>query len=167
MVHLNEIGTNYTKLISSPINIEHSVLIQQLKLEEDMALSLLRAASDAELSAGQTIILPLPPVQMCLRRKYYSVYKKACDTSSSRRLLSHQLDGISLNRIKPLNDGEWLKWLLEQNTFAVTDKFKNTWERQLNSHHGQAAGGHGDWLEQESGRHVNELNSSYLSCLPV
>lgn len=38
---------------------------------------------------------------------------------------------------------------------------------QFNSRCGQAAGGHGDWLEQDSGRHVNELNGTYLSCLSV
>lgn len=30
------------------------------------------------------------------------------------------------------------------------EKFKSTWELLFISHHGQAAGGHGDWLEQES-----------------
>lgn len=35
------------------------------------------------------------------------------------------------------------------------------------SHRGQAAGGHGGWLEQGPGRHVNELSSAHLSCLPV
>lgn len=46
-------------------------------------------------------------------------------------------------------------------------KFKSTWELLFISHRGQAAGGHGDWLERESGRHVNELNSTYSSSPPV
>lgn len=32
---------------------------------------------------------------------------------------------------------------------------------------GQAAGGHGGWLEQESAGHVNELSSTYFSLQPV
>lgn len=62
-LHLNEVGTYCTKLISN----EPSVLIQQLKLRKDTALSLFCSASDGESSAGQTIILPLAPVQ--LRKK--------------------------------------------------------------------------------------------------
>lgn len=67
MCHLNEVGTYYTKLISSLINIKHLVLTQQVKLAEHMALSLFLLASDAELSAGQTITLP--PVQKCVKRR--------------------------------------------------------------------------------------------------
>jgi len=62
--------------------------------------------------------------------------------------------------------GEWSGWW-SRTTPQLQMKFKSTWELLFISHHGQAAGGHGDWLEQESGRHVNELNSTYLSCLPV
>lgn len=50
MGHLNEAGTYYTKLISSPISIKHLVLIQRVKLAEDTALSLFSSDSDAELS---------------------------------------------------------------------------------------------------------------------
>ena len=46
-------------------------------------------------------------------------------------------------------------------------KFKSTWKLLFISHRGQATGGHGDWLEQDPWRHVNELSSTYLSRLPV
>jgi len=46
-------------------------------------------------------------------------------------------------------------------------KFKSIWKLLFISHRDQAAGGHGGWLEQESGKHVNELSSTYLSCPPL
>ena len=88
MCPLNEVGTFYTKLISSLINIKHLVLTQQVKLAEHMALSLFLLASDAELSAGQTITLP--PVQKKLKKKtgLFFVYKKASNTSSHQPLFT-------------------------------------------------------------------------------
>lgn len=94
MCHLNEVGTYYTKLISSLINIKHLVLTQQVKLAKHMASSS-PFASDAELSAGKTITLP--PVQKCLSSKQDPpvVYNKASNTANHLPLLLlHRLAGI-------------------------------------------------------------------------
>lgn len=62
-----------------------------------------------------------------------------------------------------LDGGGRLKGPVEQNISA----FPGTQRRLFISHRGQNSGGHGDWLEQESGEHVNELSSAHFNCLPV
>lgn len=59
--HLNEVGTYNTNLISGLINIKHSVLTQQVKLVQHMALFLF--SSEAKVSAGP-IITPPPVVDV-------------------------------------------------------------------------------------------------------
>lgn len=93
----------------------------------------------------------------------FLVYKKASNTPNHLPLsLLHQLAGIYWIELNLwVIVGYWSGWW--SSTKQSQTQFKSTWELLFISHHGQAAGGHGDWLEQESGRHVNELNSTYLS----
>lgn len=118
-----------------------------------MALLTLSHRLKAELSAAAATITP-PPAPAC---------SASFLSPSTKHPAIHNCPvWTSLSRITPLNDAVCLEWLLGQSK----TEFKGCWELLFVSHRGHADGGQGDWLNGNQGRHVNELSSTYLSCLP-
>lgn len=142
---LKEFDSYYIKLC---LNMKHSVLTHWVKPADHMALSHAKAQLVRKVRQANTLLL-LHAVQIHLNWENGS-------SLSIRRHPSHLVifyvyfyTSLKEYIVFQMKVGGWSGWWCRTTSLSQT-KFNSTWELLFISHHGLAAGGHDEWLEQES-----------------